>query len=93
MNPSDIKKIRALAHPLKPVILIGQSGLTDAVVNEIQLALDTHELIKVKIRSTDRQSRKEISATICSTTEAELIQSIGQIIVLYRKNLKNENSQ
>ena len=56
MTPSDKKKFRAQAHALKPVILIGQSGLTDAVVNEIQLALDTHELIKIKIRSTNRQS-------------------------------------
>ena len=90
MTPSDIKKFRAQAHALKPVILIGQSGLTDAVVNEIQLALDTHELIKVKIRSTDRQSRKEISTNICTTTEAELIQSIGQVIVLYRKKPKKD---
>jgi RNA-binding protein len=90
VNPLDIKKFRSQAHALKPVILIGQSGLTDAVLNEIQLALDTHELIKIKIRSTDRQSRKEISANICSTTEAELIQSIGQIIVLYREKPKND---
>jgi RNA-binding protein len=90
VNPSDIKKFRAQAHALKPVILIGQSGLTDAVTNEIQLALSTHELIKVKIRSTDRQSRKDISTAICSSTEAELIQSIGQIIVIYRAKPKNE---
>jgi len=93
VNPSDITKFRAQAHALKPVILLGQSGLTDAVVNEIQLALNTHELIKIKIRSTNRELRKEISTTICSATEAELIQSIGQIIVVYRKNIKNENNQ
>lgn len=83
MNSADKKKLRAQAHSLKPVIMIGQSGLTAAVMTEIELALNSHELIKVRIRA-EREDRNLISEKICTDTEAELIQSIGQIVVLYR---------
>ncbi|MDP1665310.1 MAG: ribosome assembly RNA-binding protein YhbY [Methylobacter sp.] len=85
MNSADKKKLRAQAHSLKPVIMIGQSGLTAAVLAEIELALNSHELIKVRIRA-ERDDRKLISEKICADTGAELIQSIGQIAVIYRLN-------
>ncbi|NOT13621.1 MAG: ribosome assembly RNA-binding protein YhbY [Methylococcaceae bacterium] len=85
MDSADKKKLRAQAHALKPVIIIGQSGLTSAVLTEIELALNYHELIKVRIRA-EREDRKLISQKICSDTGATLIQSIGQIIVLFRLN-------
>lgn len=85
MNSADKKKLRATAHNLKPVIMIGQSGLTAAVLAEIELALNIHELIKVRIRA-EREDRKQISEKICTDTGAELIQSIGQIAVIYRLN-------
>ena len=85
MNAADKKKFRAQAHGLKPVIMIGQAGLTSAVLSEIELALDTHELIKIKIRA-EREERKQISEKICSDTGATLIQTIGQIAVIYRVN-------
>ena len=85
MNSADKKKLRAEAHTLKPVVMIGQSGLTVAVLAEIEQALDSHELIKVKIRA-ERDERKLISEKICTDTGAELIQSIGQIVVIYRLN-------
>jgi RNA-binding protein len=85
VNSAGKKKLRAEAHTLKPVVLIGQSGLTASVLAEIELALDSHELIKVKIRS-ERDERKLISEKICRDTGAELIQTIGQIAVIYRLN-------
>jgi len=85
VNAADKKKFRAQAHGLKPVIMIGQAGLTSAVLAEIELALDTHELIKIKIRA-EREERKKISEKICSDTGAALIQTIGQIAVIYRVN-------
>ena len=85
MNSADKKKLRAEAHTLKPVVMIGQSGLTAAVLAEIELALNSHELIKVKIRA-ERDDRKLISEKICTDTGAELIQTIGQIAVIYRPN-------
>lgn len=85
VNSSDKKKLRAEAHSLKPVILIGQAGYTPAVLAELELALTSHELIKVRIRA-ERENRKQISEKICRDTGAELIQSIGACAVLYRLN-------
>lgn len=87
MNPIEKKKLKAQTHLLKPVVMIGNSGLTPAVIKEINLALDTHELIKVKIRA-ERDERSVIRTQICTETNAELIQSIGQIAVFFRKNPK-----
>jgi RNA-binding protein len=85
VNSADKKKFRAEAHTLKPVVMIGQSGLTAGVLTELDQALNIHELIKIKIRA-ERDQRKLISEKICSDTGAELIQTIGQIAVIYRLN-------
>ena len=85
MKAIDKKQLRSLAHGLNPVVMIGQLGLTDAVLAETELALDHHELIKVRIRA-EREERKLISEKICTQTGAELIQTIGQIAVIYRPN-------
>jgi len=87
VNPIEKKKLKAQAHPLNPVVMIGQSGLTPAVLKEINVALDAHELIKVKIRA-ERDERNVIKEQICTDTRAELVQSIGQVAVIYRKNPK-----
>ncbi len=81
------KKLKSQAHNLKPVVMIGQAGLTTSVLAEIELALDSHELIKIKIRA-ERDERQQIREQICNETHAELIQSIGQVIVIYRLNPK-----
>ncbi len=83
MDATLKKKLKGQAHGLKPVIIVGQAGLTDAVLAETEIALDDHELIKVKIRA-DRDERNNISEKICLATGATLIQSIGQIAVIYR---------
>ncbi len=85
MNSIEKKKLKAQAHALNPVVIVGNAGLTAGVLNEINLALDVHELIKVKIRA-ERDERKVISEQISSDTKAELVQSIGQVAVFYRKN-------
>lgn len=85
MNSADKKKLRAVAHALKPVVIIGQSGLTAAVLAETEQALECHQLIKVKIRA-ERNERNQISEKICTQTGALLIQTIGQIAVIYRFN-------
>ena len=85
MNTADKKKFRAEAHTLKPVVMIGQSGLTAAVLAELDIALNTHELLKVKIRA-ERDDRKLIIEQMCTEAGAELIQTIGQIAVIYRLN-------
>ena len=85
MDAAKKKKFKSEAHHLKPVVMIGQAGLTTAVLAEIESALDIHELIKVKIRA-ERDARKTMCDEICASTKAELVQSIGQIIVIYRLN-------
>ncbi len=85
MNSEDKKRLRAEAHTLKPVVMVGQSGLTDAVLAEIELALTVHELIKLKIRA-EREERQQMSEKIRAVTGAEIIQTIGQIAVIYRLN-------
>lgn len=85
MDAAKKKKFKSDAHHLNPVVMIGNAGLTAAVLAEIESALDIHELIKVKIRA-ERDARKTICDEICVSTKAELVQSIGQIIVIYRLN-------
>ena len=85
MKSDQRKQLRAKAHSLKPVVITGQAGLTAAVVNEINLALDHHELIKVRVNTDDREQRRQMGDDICTELNAELIQAIGHIITLYRK--------
>ena len=87
MKLSDPQKrhLRSLAHHLKPVVWVGQHGLKDSVIAEIGLALDSHELIKVKVAA-DRESRNAIAAEICQQTGAEPIHAIGQMLILFRRN-------
>jgi RNA-binding protein len=78
--------LKAQAHGLKPVVLLGSKGLTDAVLQEIDVALRAHELIKVKLTGQDRNERGELATTISETLHAEFIQMIGLMLILYRKN-------
>jgi RNA-binding protein len=77
--------LRGLAHQRKPVVTVGDAGLTENVIAEIDQALAHHELIKVKIRNSDRVERQQIAESICEQTSCEAVQMIGQIGVFYRK--------
>jgi len=90
LNKKQIQEFKARAHALKPVVLLGNNGLTPAVLNEIEQALEYHELIKVKIPSEDRDERREVIAQICESTKAELIQTLGQVATLYRKRVERK---
>jgi putative YhbY family RNA-binding protein len=78
--------MRALAHVLKPVVIIGDKGLTETVLAEIGRALAAHELIKVKAATDERERRGAWMAEICEKLEAHPVQSIGKILVLWREN-------
>lgn len=77
--------LKAKAHPLKPVVMIGDKGLTDNVNKEIDRALTDHELIKVKVGAEDKDARRDLADAICKAQSAELVQLIGKIAVLFRK--------
>ncbi|WP_127956435.1 ribosome assembly RNA-binding protein YhbY [Serratia microhaemolytica] len=76
--------LKALAHPLNPVVMLGNNGLTEGVLAEIEQALDHHELIKVKIASGDRETKSLIVDAIVRETTACNVQVIGNVLVLYR---------
>lgn len=76
--------LKGLAHPLKPVVLLGANGLTEGVVAEIDGALEHHELIKVKVPEDDRDMRRTVQDAIARETNAQVVQSIGKTLVLYR---------
>lgn len=80
----NIKALRAESHALKPVVRLGNKGLTDAVHAEIDAALHSHELIKVKVVA-DRNDRSALIAAMAKKAEATVINAIGQICVLFRE--------
>lgn len=86
LSPDERRALRAQAHPLKPVVMIAQNGLTDAVLKEIELALKSHELIKVRVLDAEREQRDEWLNSACEALGAAPIQRIGNILVLYRPN-------
>jgi RNA-binding protein len=77
--------LKAKAHPLEPVVLIGGKGLTDEVVKEVHHALTALELIKVRAPGLDRRERAEAFKLLCERTGAEAVQEIGKVLVLFRK--------
>ena len=80
------QQLKAKAHQLKPIVMIGNNGLTDAVNKEIDRGLNDHELIKIRIQTIDRDLRRQLFDEICLTNQANLIQTIGSIGVIYRKS-------
>jgi RNA-binding protein len=86
LSKNQIKFLRGMCHDLKPVVMLGQKGLSDAVLNELEIALDHHELVKVKLSVDDRDARKQLTDDICRHCQAELVQAIGKTISIYRLN-------
>lgn len=86
LNRDQKKHLRALAHKIKPVVTIGQKGLTDAVTNEVEIALDAHELVKIKITGADRDDKKAFVARLCDQCKADEVQQIGNVATLFRRN-------
>ena len=78
--------LKGLAHQLKPVVQLGQNGLTEGVLAEIENALSFHELIKVKVATDDREMKQLIIDAIVRETEAINIAKIGHIVVLFRQS-------
>ena len=86
LSKNQIKFLRGKCHDLKPVIMLGQKGLTEAVLNELDLTLDHHELIKIKLSVDDREARKQLADEICQHCQAEVVQTIGKTVSIYRSN-------
>jgi RNA-binding protein len=82
------RSLRQRGHALKPVVIIGNAGLSEAVLREIDRSLEHHELMKVRLGGADREAKMRLIASICESCHAELVQSIGHIALIYRKQAK-----
>lgn len=82
------RELKSQLHALKPVVIVGGNGVNENVLQEINRALDDHELIKIRLSLTDNAEFQTVMAEICKKTRSALIQSIGRIIAIYRKNSK-----
>ena len=77
--------LRSLAHSLDPVVRIGRAGLSDSVVAETQRALDSHELIKVRIDADAAPERRSLAEDLAERTGADLAGTVGKVAMLYRR--------
>ena len=84
LTPRERSHLKARAHALEPVVHIGNSGITDTVVAEVDRALTAHELIKVKVGSDDREARVAMGDEICGRTDATAVHRVGKVLILWR---------
>lgn len=85
LTSQNKKHFRSIGHNLKPIVTIAGKGLSEGVMAELERALEDHELLKVKLAVEDREERKELSQSLCAQSGAELVQSIGKIVLIYRE--------
>jgi RNA-binding protein len=88
LSEKQKKHLRRLAHPLSPVVMLGNAGLTAGVVKELERALGDHELVKVSARVGDRSARDEALQSLAEQTQSEIVQRIGNVGVFYRRSLE-----
>lgn len=84
LTPAQRRELRARAHHLQPVVMISEAGLVPGVVREVEAALRSHELIKIRVLGDDRTARAALCKSICEATGAQPVQSIGKLLVVYR---------
>jgi RNA-binding protein len=84
LTPLERRALRGRAHALHPVVMIGEAGLTPAVLKEVDIALKSHELIKVRVLGDDRDLRASLIGEICAALDAAPVQQIGKILVVFR---------
>jgi RNA-binding protein len=90
LSNDDKKHLRRLGHNLNPVATVASKGLSESVLAEIDRALNDHELIKVKLAVGNSDAKRQVTETICEKLSANVVQSIGHIVLLLRK-AKNPN--
>ncbi len=86
LSESQKKFLRGLGHQLQPVIMIADAGLSDSLLNEFCSTIEHHELIKVRVRVSDRETRDSIISDLCNRGAAELVTRIGNVALVYRHN-------
>ena len=87
LSNQALKDLKGKAHKLNPVVYIGNKGLSENVINEIDIAIKAHELVKIKIAGVEKEERMALIEEIIKTTHSELVQTIGAMAVIYKKNV------
>lgn len=95
LTPAERSALRSDAHALNPVVIVGEAGLTPAVLKEIDTSLNAHGLIKIRVFGDDREARVEMYDAICEKLDAAPVQHIGKLLVVYRpkKDAPKERSE
>ncbi|MCK9387592.1 MAG: YhbY family RNA-binding protein [Sulfuritalea sp.] len=93
LSPTQRRALRAAAHHLNPVVSISQKGLTSSVLAEIDRCLTAHELIKLRLYGIEREVREALFAEICTALKCATVQHIGNLLVLWRENPKDEAAE
>jgi RNA-binding protein len=86
LSESQKKLLRGLGHQLKPVITVGDAGISESLLKEFRSTIEHHELIKVRVRATDRQTRDALINDLCTKESAQLVTRIGNVALIYRRN-------
>ncbi len=90
LTPAQRRRLRARAHALKPVVQVGDAGVSEPLLAEAGRALEHHELIKVRLPALAREARAAMAATLCAALGAEQVQAVGHISVLYRRRARQD---
>ncbi len=90
LTNAQIKFLRGMAHGINPVVTIGNKGLSESLMEELESSLEYHELLKIRISAGDSSERQEIINSIISQTHSQLVQSIGKVCVIFRANPQTE---
>tara|TARA_X000000368_G_C22981030_1_gene689924 strand:+ start:391 stop:678 length:288 start_codon:yes stop_codon:yes gene_type:complete len=90
LNSKQIAYLKGLSHSIHPVVQIGNKGLSEAVIKEIEESLKAHELIKIQVQDNDRLKRKKFLLSICKKLEATSINHIGKQLVIFKANLDSK---
>lgn len=90
LTPAERQALKARAHRLKPVVLVGEAGLTPTVAGEIERALTAHELIKIRVMGAERAAREALLGAVCAATGAAPVQHIGKVLVIFRERPPEE---
>jgi len=91
LSKQQKKQLKALAHKLKPIVTVGQHGMKESIDDELETALAFHQLMKFKVSVGDHDTRDKIISQACQKHRAELIQRVGNIAILYRRNFDKTN--
>ncbi|WP_131667782.1 YhbY family RNA-binding protein [Psychrobacter pygoscelis] len=86
LDNATLKRLKGIGHELKPIVMIGNNGVTPAIIEEINRALNDHELIKVRLSAGSKDEREELAAELAQETDSTMIHSIGRMALLLRHN-------